>query len=894
MRAAPRPFHCGAAVTVLATAIAACSQVLTRDDVLIRPAAIVPVGSTSIDATVGQVVASPARVRVVDDEGIAVANRGVLFTVSGGTVSPARATTNDGGEVAADSWTLPTSSGQATLTARVEKTDPGDPDLVATFTAQIAAGAPSTVTAQASVPSATVNTSVVVNVSVKDQYGNGVRAVRVSMQPGESGTNAAVTSDNPAITDANGVVAATWRLDTLARQNTLLVSLPDHPNLADTASAAGVAGSATRITHVTAASQAGSPGSPVATPPEVRVTDQFNNAVSGAPVTFQTATGSGTVTATNCTNQTSCQVPTGGNGQAKVTSWTLGPAMGTHTLNASVVGTSVTLSPPFTAIATRDLQMTALTAPATGIIGDSIAITSTVLNEGTMAAGAFRVAFYFSSNNIISTGDVLTGPFCSIASLAGGASTNCNMTIAVPSTISSGAWYVGAIVDDQFAVTETNESNNTRATAGTMTLSQPSPPGPPSSLAATVVSTSQIDLTWADTISNETTFRVDRCTGSTCTLFTEIASLPANTTSYQVTGLASGTTYRFRVRAVNAGGSSAASSIVTATTLVAGIDLTVPTLTAPSSGITGSTITVTSSVQNLGSSASGAFRVGFYFSTNSLISLADTYSGSSCSFTNLNAGSSAPCNIAVTVPSSLAPGTYYVGALADDLGAVVETNESNNYGVSANTTVISSGIPSAPTSLTVSAVWTDQSRLDLAWTDNSANETGFRIERCLNAFCSTFVEIATVGANVTSFSNTGLGALIYATYRVRAYSSFGNSTYSNSASAVTRGNLSLGATVNQSLVGAEQSNPLRAGSYYHDYQFTLASGRTVQLDLTSTSYDTYLFLLDASGNLIESDDDGGGGTNSRIIRLLAAGTYTVRASTFSGGVTGAYQLVMAP
>jgi hypothetical protein len=34
-------------------------------------------------------------------------------------------------------------------------------------------------------------------------------------------------------------------------------------------------------------------------------------------------------------------------------------------------------------------------------------------------------------------------------------------------------------------------------------------------------------------------------------------------------------------------------------------------------------------------------------------------------------------------------------------------------------------------------------------------------------------------------------------------------------------------------------------------------------------------LLDAQGNLVDHDDDSGGGTNSRIQRLLAAGTYYV-------------------
>jgi hypothetical protein len=38
----------------------------------------------------------------------------------------------------------------------------------------------------------------------------------------------------------------------------------------------------------------------------------------------------------------------------------------------------------------------------------------------------------------------------------------------------------------------------------------------------------------------------------------------------------------------------------------------------------------------------------------------------------------------------------------------------------------------------------------------SANESGFKIERCAGATCTNFAQNATVGANVKNFSNTGL------------------------------------------------------------------------------------------------------------------------------------------
>ncbi|NJM16740.1 MAG: carbohydrate-binding protein, partial [Bacteroidales bacterium] len=51
----------------------------------------------------------------------------------------------------------------------------------------------------------------------------------------------------------------------------------------------------------------------------------------------------------------------------------------------------------------------------------------------------------------------------------------------------------------------------------------------------------------------------------------------------------------------------------------------------------------------------------------------------------------------------------------------------------------------------------------------------------------TFAEIATVGADVTAYSNTGLTASTTYYYRVVAYNSAGNSAYSNEANATTQG-----------------------------------------------------------------------------------------------------------
>src|SRR5439155_1239924 len=89
----------------------------------------------------------------------------------------------------------------------------------------------------------------------------------------------------------------------------------------------------------------------------------------------------------------------------------------------------------------------------------------------------------------------------------------------------------------------------------------------------------------------------------------------------------------------------------------------------------------------------------------------------------------------------------------------------------------------APTNLVATTV--SASEIDLAWTDNSDNEDGFRIERCSGAGCTNFFEIATVGANVTTYHNTSLLAATSYSYRVRAYNGAGPSAYSNTATATT-------------------------------------------------------------------------------------------------------------
>ncbi len=98
-------------------------------------------------------------------------------------------------------------------------------------------------------------------------------------------------------------------------------------------------------------------------------------------------------------------------------------------------------------------------------------------------------------------------------------------------------------------------------------------------------------------------------------------------------------------------------------------------------------------------------------------------------------------------------------------------------------------------------------------------------------------------------------------------------------------------SIDQSVTGSfDDSSAMHSerNSYAESWTLTLDEAATVSIDMSSSDFDTYLILYDASGRRVDENDDSSG-TDSRIVRPLAPGEYRIEAAQYSIG-TGTYRL----
>jgi subtilase family serine protease len=371
--------------------------------------------------------------------------------------------------------------------------------------------------------------------------------------------------------------------------------------------------------------------------------------------------------------------------------------------NNATTGNSILLT------TSADLTMTAVNGPANAAIGQTVNITDTVKNQGTMSIGASFVGYYLSTDPIITSDDIRVGVRY-VPNLTPGATSNGNVNVAIPAGLNGGTYYWGVIADYTQSQGEADESNNTKSgntiviSAGT-DLTMTAINGPANA-------TTGQSVTITATVKNQGSATIGASyVGYYLSSDATISNDDIRIGSRYITGLAAGAlssgsvnvtipatvlkgTYYLGVIAdftqsqteADENNNAKAGNTITITP---GADLTITAVAGPASSDKGKSITLTDTVKNQGVSAIGASFVGYYLSTDSVITTGDLRLGVRY-VPSLAAGANHSGSVNVTVPASLTNGTYYVGAIADYTQSQGEADENNNT-KTGNTINITSG-----------------------------------------------------------------------------------------------------------------------------------------------------------------------------------------------------------
>ena len=298
---------------------------------------------------------------------------------------------------------------------------------------------------------------------------------------------------------------------------------------------------------------------------------------------------------------------------------------------------------------------------------------------------------------------------------------------------------------------------------------------PPGNLTAVATPDNGVNLAWTDNSGLETGFAVERSTDPV-TGFVRIAALGPDATTYTDAGLAPNATYYYRVKTYTDGYETPYSAVALAT--VGNLPVRMATAVVTTCGATfqdgggagnyasnaGQTMTFAPATPG------GKVRVRFTaFSTQAGNDVLYAYDGATTRAPLLGSysGKALPPVLSAGNPE----GKITFRFVSD--GAVTEAGWQAE--------VSCATLPSGPTNLTATTVPGNQ--VNLSWTDNGANETGFKIERSVYPD-RNFTQVAAVGPDVTTYANRDLSGNTAYYYRVRATADNFNSPHSNVAGAV--------------------------------------------------------------------------------------------------------------
>ena len=185
--------------------------------------------------------------------------------------------------------------------------------------------------------------------------------------------------------------------------------------------------------------------------------------------------------------------------------------------------------------------------------------------------------------------------------------------------------------------------------------------------------------------------------------------------------------------------------------------------------------------------------------------------------------------------------------------------------------------------LLVSAMPVSASQVSLAWNDNSTNETAFKIERALSNLA--FVQVGTVGANVSTYVDTTVSPATAYWYRVRASNASGDSSYSN---VITVTSPSVQGTA--PVISNIADMTISAGSSTGALAFTVSDAQTAAGSLVVSGASSNTTLISNAAIVF-----GGSGSNRTITVTPAAGqagTATITVTVSDGGMSASDTFVV--
>lgn len=363
----------------------------------------------------------------------------------------------------------------------------------------------------------------------------------------------------------------------------------------------------------------------------------------------------------------------------------------TNILGESTASAEVSATPKFP----PDLVVSAFTAPATVLPGQSVTISVTTRNQGAGFADPTTTRFYMSTNTTVDANDTLLPEVHAVPALAPAAVSAVSMSVTLPPSLQPGAYYLVAKADAGDVVTEKSETNNSTARAMSsgpdliMTaLDMPAVVAPGATLTAsytiqnkgnTGAALSVLELFWSANTSLEAAdaflARIDVAplapTGTASGQLSFVAPADAALGTYYVIARADSSNVVTE--------SSETNNTMRATVRVGG-DLVVSDLSAPASVGAGASFVMIDTTKNSGSVGVDQSGTQFYLSPDAVLSASDQLLGGRA-VPALAAGGTSTASTTLAVPGGTASGLYYLFAKADAANGVAETQESNNTAI---------------------------------------------------------------------------------------------------------------------------------------------------------------------------------------------------------------------